>query len=342
MRSGQSDIFSDRVIHWFHDHGRKHLPWQQQAGPYEVWVSEIMLQQTQVATVIGYYQRFMARFPDVHTLAKASVDEVLHYWAGLGYYARGRNLHKTAIIISQNHAGVFPQTVEGLQALPGIGRSTAGAILSLGYHQPAVILDGNVKRVLTRVHAIDTWPGETKTHQRLWDIATALTPQDQVQAYNQAMMDLGAMVCTRTKPLCDRCPLTVDCAAYQQGLMHKIPVSKPSKTLPVREGAMMIIMREDGAVLLHQRSSPGIWGGLWCYPETESVNLDDLVISYSESLKKSQHVFTHFRWDIALTFVKVDNLEVNKPDYLWYNAGTQPLGLAMIVKKTLPTIGEQA
>lgn len=335
-------LFSDSVVGWFHEHGRKHLPWQQNPGPYEVWVSEIMLQQTQVATVIDYYQRFMARFPDVHTLASASIDDVLHYWAGLGYYARGRNLHKTAIIVSEEHAGLFPDTVEGLEALPGIGRSTAGAIVSLGYHKPAVILDGNVKRVLARVHAIDTWPGETKTHQRLWALAAASTPQEQVQAYNQAMMDLGAMICTRTKPLCERCPLTAHCASYANDITHSIPVPKPSKALPTREGAMVILMREDGAVLLQQRSSPGIWGGLWCYPEKSEIELNDFVVSFSSSLEKSRHIFTHFRWELALEFMKVDNLEVNKPDYVWYNAGTQPLGLAIIVKKTLPTILEQA
>lgn len=335
-------LFSDKVITWYHDHGRKHLPWQQNPGPYEVWVSEIMLQQTQVLTVIHYYQRFMERFPDIFSLAAASVDEVLHYWAGLGYYARGRNLHKTAISVCQVHGGIFPDTVEGLEALPGIGRSTAGAILSLGYHQSAVILDGNVKRVLARVHAIDTWPGHPKTHQQLWVLATAHTPREQIQAYNQAMMDLGAMICTRTAPLCTKCPLTEECQAYKRGLTQQVPVSKPQKPLPTREGAMLVLMREDGAVLLQQRSSPGIWGGLWCFPERSDIQLDDFIISSVEPLANSRHTFTHFRWDLSLEFMKVDNLEVNRPDYIWYNAGSKPLGLAMIVKKILPTLLEQA
>lgn len=341
--------FSTAVIDWYHAHGRKHLPWQQDAGPYGVWVSEIMLQQTQVSTVIDYYQRFMARFPSVQALAASSIDEVLHHWSGLGYYARGRNLHKAAKLVCEQYGGVFPRSLEGLMTLPGVGRSTAGAILSLGYHEPGVILDGNVKRVLARVHAIDTWPGETKTHQYLWELATQYTPEQEVEAYNQAMMDLGAMLCTRSKPDCHACPVTAYCMAYAQGRTHLLPVSKPKKAVPVRIGAMWVIQREDGAVLLQQRPSPGIWGGLWCFPERDSMSLDDFVVSQSRTLDPSRHTFTHFRWDLSLDWMLVDNPEINKPDCIWYYPGNEmkgrPLGLAAVVKRVLlimATVTEQA
>jgi A/G-specific adenine glycosylase len=330
-------VFSNRVIKWFNQHGRKHLPWQQNPTPYHVWVSEIMLQQTQVATVIGYYERFIKRFPAVEVLAAASEDAVLEHWAGLGYYARGRNLHKAAQQVVLQHQGLFPSTVEGLVALPGIGRSTAGAIVSLGHHLPATILDGNVKRVLARVHAIDKWPEETQTLKKLWALAESLTPSKNVQAYNQAMMDLGALICTRTRPRCEECPLTASCEAYAKELTQVLPVSKPKKIIPEKPGQMVIIVREDGAVLLHKRPSPGIWGGLWCFPEQQTLP-EDVFPLQTQALGQSRHTFSHYRWNIALERWEVGNISMTGSDYLWYTDPSQPLGLAAIVKRFLPII----
>lgn len=332
--------FAQKIIKWFNKHGRKHLPWQFEPTPYRVWVSEIMLQQTQVATVIDYYQRFMTRFPTIQTLAQAPLDEVLHLWAGLGYYARGRNLHKAAQKIVSESQGLFPDTLEGLMALPGVGRSTAGAILSLGFQRQATILDGNVKRVLARYFAIETWPEERETLKKLWSLAESLTPSKNVQAYNQAMMDLGAMVCTRKSPLCGACPLQQDCQALAQGLTELLPVGRPKKVLPVKQAKMWVMLREDGAVLLKQRPSPGIWGGLWCFPETEELPMK--APRRTRSLGQSVHTFTHYRWEIELSSSTVSGLDLSSSEYIWYTLQSQPLGLAAVVKRVLPMIqGEE-
>jgi A/G-specific adenine glycosylase len=324
--------FAKKLIKWFGQHGRTHLPWQQNPTPYEVWVSEIMLQQTQVATVIPYYEKFMKRFPTVQDLAAAEIDEVLHHWAGLGYYARGRNLHKAAQKVVDEYAGVFPDTVEGLIELPGVGRSTAGAIRSLGHHQPATILDGNVKRVLARFFAIETWPEERETLKQLWVLAESLTPTESVEAYNQAMMDLGATLCTRTRPRCPDCPLQQDCQALAKNLTTTLPVSRPKKTLPTKQARMVLVLRPDGAVLLHQRPSPGIWGGLWCFPEQENLP-KGLEPEFKRSLGVSRHTFTHFRWEIALECWEIGGHELTSTQELWYTPEHQPLGLAAIVKR---------
>lgn len=333
--------FSKDVIKWFNKHGRTHLPWQQKPSPYSVWVSEIMLQQTQVATVIPYYERFMKRFPTVEDLAGASIDEVLHHWAGLGYYARGRNLHRAAQQVVKHHQGHFPNTVEALIELPGIGRSTAGAIVSLGHHERATILDGNVKRVLARVTLLNIWPDDPKTLKKLWTLAESLTPTISVQAYNQAMMDLGAMVCTRTQPHCGVCPLIQHCQAYQQQRTHEFPVSKPKKAVPHKTGQMVILVRADGAVLLRKRASPGIWGGLWCFPERE--DLPPIHALESRELGVSRHAFTHYKWDVQLEYWKVDCIDpaARNDDDIWYTPESQPLGLAAIVKRFLPLIWEE-
>ena len=224
--------FSQLVLEWYDRHGRKHLPWQQNITPYRVWISEIMLQQTQVTTVIPYFEKFMVRFPDVQALASAGEDDVLHYWSGLGYYSRARNLHKAAKTVVQEHQGVFPNSVEGLMELSGIGRSTAGAIAAISMGIRAPILDGNVKRVLARYHAVPGWPGQAKTANLLWEIAEQYTPDKRVADYTQVMMDLGAMVCTRTRPLCQQCPLQNGCLAHQAGEETLYPVSKPKKIKP--------------------------------------------------------------------------------------------------------------
>ena len=273
---------------------------------YRVWVSEIMLQQTQVATVIPYFERFMARFASVESLAAAPVDEVLHLWSGLGYYARARNLHRAAEQLCDEFGGEFPQDLAGLQSLPGIGRSTAGAILSLAGGQRQTILDGNVKRVLARYFAEPGWPGRTAVMNRLWELAESLTPQTRVAAYNQAMMDLGAGVCTRGSPDCTSCPLGGDCAAYRLGRQQDFPGRKPKKSLPQRAVRMLLVREPAGTILLERRPPTGVWGGLWCLPEL-APDADPLSwcadrirqpAVLGRVLAPRRHTFSHFHLDI--------------------------------------------
>lgn len=321
--------FASRVLDWYQLHGRKTLPWQQEKTPYRVWVSEIMLQQTQVATVIPYYQRFMARFPDVVALADAPVDEVLHHWTGLGYYARAHNLHKAARQIRDQHQGVFPEQFDEVVALPGIGRSTAGAVLSLSLGQPHAILDGNVKRVLTRWLALPGWPGQKQVENELWEIATRLTPRLGVAQYNQAMMDMGATICTRSKPACERCPVRDDCQGLSQGKPTDYPNCKPKKSIPARTGIMLLIRHGD-ELLLEKRPPQGIWGGLYCFPQVASLAEVDGVLqglglngsSYRE-LEGFRHTFSHFHLDIQPLLIETDKapaLRLMEADNrLWYN-----------------------
>ena len=245
-----SNLFAHAVLDWFDQHGRHNLPWQENKTAYNTWVSEIMLQQTQVSTVIPYYERFMQRFPTVETLASANQDEVLHLWTGLGYYARARNLHKTAQIISQDLQGNFPETVEELEMLPGIGRSTAGAVLSISTGKWAPILDGNVKRVLARFYALDGWPGTTANQKILWQHAENNTPRERVGEYTQAMMDLGATVCTRSKPSCLLCPLQKQCTAFELGKADQLPIPKPKKVIPVKQTYMLMLQQENPDTVL--------------------------------------------------------------------------------------------
>ena len=265
-----SKLFSQSVLTWFDKHGRKHLPWQQNITPYRVWLSEIMLQQTQVATVIPYFERFTAQFPDVHSLAIAPIDQVLHLWTGLGYYARARNLHRCAQTVVAQYDGEFPSTVKTLCELTGIGRSTAGAIVSIAFQQRAAILDGNVKRVLARYHAVEGWPGQTETLNQLWEIAEQYTPDKRANDYTQAMMDMGATLCMRTKPSCERCPLQSGCIAYAQGAQNRYPSKKPKKDIPVKSVQLLMLRDPAGDILLQQRPPQGIWGGLWSFPELHS------------------------------------------------------------------------
>lgn len=350
--------FSPRLLTWFDLHGRKDLPWQQNKTPYRVWVSEIMLQQTQVSSVIGYYQRFMTRFPNLDSLAQASEGEVLEHWAGLGYYARGRNLLKAARILCNEHQGHFPDDQEKIEALPGIGRSTAGAILSIAFKQPATILDGNVKRVLCRHEAISTWPGERKTEQRLWKIAESYSPQQRVDDYSQAIMDLGATLCTRSKPDCERCPLTSTCQAYQQNMQQSLPKSKPKKTLPHKQTRLLHIISSDNLntsndchrVLLEKRPSPGIWGGLHSLPEcsaTLSMNevqayceqqFDIEILKHSE-LSSFHHTFSHYKLELRpiQIWARPRSNAVNEAsDHYWFGPeSVSRLGLPAPIKKYL-------
>ena len=300
--------FDHRVLAWFDEHGRKHLPWQQNPTPYRVWVSEIMLQQTQVATVIPYYERFMQRFPELPALADADIDTVLSHWAGLGYYARGRNLHKAAMLAMQQHDGALPGTLDELIELPGIGRSTAGAILSLAFDQHAPILDGNVKRVLARHAAVAGWPGKSSVLETLWQLSEERTPGKRTANYNQAMMDLGATICTRSSPQCSACPLQADCAALSQGDVLSYPGKKPKKVLPVRTATLLALMQSNGELLLECRPPSGIWGGLWSLPELpEDTALDTWAdqhhVSVSgapETVMAFRHTFSHYHLDITV------------------------------------------
>ncbi len=339
-----SEQFSEAVLAWYDQFGRKDLPWQQDMDPYRVWVSEIMLQQTQVATVIPYFQRFMQVLPDVHALAAAEPDEVLHLWTGLGYYSRARNLHKTAQIVVEQHAGEFPASVEELQALPGIGRSTAGAIASLSMGLRAAILDGNVKRVLARYHAVEGWPGEKAVHDRLWQIAERYTPQQRFNHYTQAMMDLGATLCTRSKPSCLLCPVRTGCQGRMLGQPTLYPNSKPRKALPVRQCVMPLLVNPQGDIWLQRRPDSGLWGGLWCPPQLDDQAALDTLLQHlgwqvreRQELEPLRHTFSHFHLDIQPLLVRVlPTPGVAEAGQVWYNL-RQPsrLGLAAPVSKLL-------
>jgi A/G-specific adenine glycosylase len=326
----QVSHFSTRIINWQRQHGRHGLPWQGQ-DVYRIWLSEIMLQQTQVATVIPYYQRFVARFPDIAALAAASEDEVLVHWSGLGYYTRGRNLLRSAQLIMQQHSGKFPHHFDEICALPGIGRSTAAAISALAFHQRRAILDGNVKRVLARFFAINGFTGDSKIQAQLWQQAEALLPgepasqrgqwalegseiSDSIAIYTQGLMDLGAQVCTRGQPRCEVCPLRVDCEAHQLGVVSQLPSPRPRKVLPEKPGTFLLLFN-GSVILLEKRPGRGIWGGLWCLPQLDEgqdlhaycagkfgIKVDRVV-----SLPKFTHTFTHFKLHVSPQLVQFTN-----------------------------------
>ena len=337
--------FSERVLSWFAANGRKDLPWQHDPTPYRVWVSEIMLQQTQVTTVIPYYERFMQSFPDAGALARADIDDVLHHWSGLGYYARARNLHKTAVILRDEYDGNFPDRIDDVIALPGIGRSTAGAILSLSRGERHPILDGNVKRVLARCFAIEGWPGRSAVAAELWALSERHTPDDRCAEFNQAMMDLGATLCTRSSPGCDSCPLAGDCLAHAAGAETAYPGKKPKKAKP-RKSTRMILARRGKTVFLQKRPPAGIWGGLWSLPElAPGEDISDWCDSRLgaepvavEEWDVLQHSFTHFDLDIHPVAMIVDNPDgtVSEPGGIWYDLTEPPaIGLAAPVRGLL-------
>ncbi len=298
--------FADRVLQWFARHGRHDLPWQHPRSPYRVWVSEIMLQQTQVATVIPYFARFMARFPDVATLASASVDDVLAEWSGLGYYARGRNLHACARALRAGYGDRFPQTVAAWEALPGVGRSTAGAIVAQAFDRPAAVLDGNVRRVLARHAGIEGWPGRPAVLARLWAEAEVRLPTSKHADYAQAMMDLGHRVCTARRPDCAVCPVRDDCFAVHHDAQGRLPGARPRRPRPQRAAWLALVRNGDGRLWLQRRPPRGIWGGLWCPPVLEGppelqqwqAGWPSLQLSAEDGLTVD-HAFTHF--DLALT-----------------------------------------
>lgn len=342
-----SQRFSERLLRWWDQHGRKDLPWQRQATPYRVWVSEIMLQQTQVTTVIPYFLRFMERFPTIESLAAAAADEVLHHWSGLGYYARARNLHKAAQVICERYNGIFPSDIATVMELPGIGRTTAGAILTLATEQAHPILDGNVKRVLTRLYAIEGWPGNKDVEDRLWQLAKHHIPDRRVAHYTQAIMDIGSTLCTRARPLCDRCPVQSQCLAHSLRRIADIPTPKPRGTLPVRRMRLLLVRDADSAVLLTKRPPAGIWGGLWSLPEC-SVG-DDVIewcrcrlgfsVREQERWPVLRHTFSHFHLDIHPVVVNIESHAASIMEdtaSVWYNPQKpQQLGLAAPIQRLL-------
>jgi len=350
-----SKDFSRLVLKWGRKHGRKNLPWQLNPTPYRVWVSEIMLQQTQVTTVIPYYERFMQRFPDVELLAAASEDDVLHHWSGLGYYARARNLHKAAKQIVEDYAKIFPDTLDKLETLPGIGRSTAAAILSLSLGQPQAILDGNIKRVLARFYAVEGWPGNSLVLKKLWALSEQVTPQTATALFNQSMMDLGSMICTRTSPKCSQCPLSSACIACKQENQTAYPSKKPRKTLPVRKTSMLVIKNENGHIYLEKRPAAGIWGGLWSFPEIEQVQqtrmlgkqIQDtlgMAVDILEELPLRRHTFSHFHLDILPLLCQYRPGQQNRiKDAVscWYHSSQdEKIGLAAPVSRLVAEINQ--
>jgi A/G-specific adenine glycosylase len=339
-------LLAQALLEWHARQGRHDLPWQQDRTPYRVWVSEVMLQQTQVVTVIAYFQRFMQRFPSVLALADAPVDEVLHLWSGLGYYARARNLHRAAQRVRDELNGRFPTTYDAVASLPGIGRSTAGAILALSLGQRFPILDGNVKRVLARYFGVQGNAGVSATLERLWQLSEQCTPEQHVDVYTQAIMDLGATVCTRRKPLCALCPLAEGCFARRTGRQHELPSPRPSRRRPVRKAFMIVAMRNDGSVLLERRPDSGVWGGLWCLPEFETATAANSYIRNAlhepvaepRPLTCVEHTFTHF--DLVITPMLTrctGHLGVMEAGhYVWYNAREPaPLGLPAPIRTLL-------
>ena len=357
VSSRQATVFSQKLLRWFDQYGRKDLPWQPQPSAYSTWIYEIMLQQTQVTTVIPYFQRFMDRFPTVTALANAPINEVLALWTGLGYYARARNCHKTAQIILNDYQAKFPKSLDDLMALPGIGRSTAGAILSLAFDKPHAILDGNVKRVLCRLFTIKGHPSQSATAKELWDISEKLTPKSRNAHYTQAIMDMGATLCTRSKPNCQLCPFKKSCQAFKTKTVTNYPEPKPKKLKPSQETTFIMIYHpKTKSVLLTQRPIKGIWGGLWCFPEQPDIS-NHLSLkrwvktNFALSLTKSipwapfRHTFTHFH--LTITPIICILAETKLPmladeSNIWYKltGSNAPMGFATPVKQLLHSLSQ--
>ena len=342
----RAKAFAPALLRWFALHGRHDLPWQQDLTPYRVWISEVMLQQTQVATVKPYFERFMARFPNVESLAAAPLDEVLHLWTGLGYYARARNLHACAQTVVAQLNGEFPQDLDGMMSLPGIGRSTAGAILSIACGLRHPILDGNVKRVLSRVFGIVGDPSSSAVLESLWTLADACTPEHAVGDYTQAIMDLGATLCTRSRPACTLCPMNLECVAAREGRQAELPGTKLKRHRPSREATLLIAQigaDNSAAVFVERRPAAGLWGGLWSPPQFE----DEAAAmtwcarevgepeSDSELLAPIEHAFTHF--DLRLKPLRVrcrPHAGIRDGEQLWYQLESPPkIGLPQPIKR---------
>ena len=301
--NAEADNFASRLLAWFDQSGRHDLPWQHPRAPYRVWLAEIMLQQTQVKTAMPYFERFVSVFPTLPALASASLDEVLAQWSGLGYYARARNLHATARLCVELHGGELPRDYDALVALPGIGRSTAGAILAQAWGDPFAILDGNVKRVLTRYHGIAGWPNTPAVEKQLWVLAREHLPTERLADYTQAQMDFGATLCTRQNPACMLCVLKEDCVALRDGRVEELPTPRPGKPLPERSALMLLLENASGEVLLQRRPPVGIWASLWSLPEADdheqarhwfSTHLHG-DYDHAEPMAEILHSFSHYR-----------------------------------------------
>jgi len=321
-----SQGFARKVIEWQRREGRHDLPWQNLDDPYRVWLSEIMLQQTQVSAVVPYFQRFVNRFPTLKALAAATEDDVLAVWSGLGYYARARNLRRAARHIATVHQGKFPEQFDDIVTLPGVGRSTAGAIAVFSFGQSRPILDGNVKRVFARCFGVEGYPGVKAVADRLWRLAEALLPEREVQAYTQGLMDLGAQVCTRTRPRCGGCPLAGQCQARLHDRIDVLPTPRPKKLRPQRS-TVMLVLEHGGALLMEKRPAVGIWGGLWSFPETDAIDQAAQVcrsqfgadVSAVDRMSLIEHGFTHFSLTIAplLCRVRGRELQAEMPGRVW-------------------------
>ena len=324
-------FISNQLIKWHKTSGRHNLPWQNTDDPYLIWLSEIMLQQTQVSTVLDYFNKFIKRFPNINTLASAEEERVLELWSGLGYYTRARNLHKTAIRVSKNYNGKFPSSFDTLLSLPGIGRSTAGAISAFAFKKKKPILDGNVKRVFTRYFGIKEWAGKLSVEKELWEIATHNLPKTNkhIHTYTQALMDLGATICKRSQPSCNNCPIQSKCISFEKNLTKEIPVSKPKRKLPINEIYLLIINSND-CYLFKKNPSKGIWAGLWSMPELENFQntanwiKENLSDNNYKMMEKGKHKtsFTHYKLNIHFQYILLNRLKLLKIDnYKWINKG---------------------
>ena len=340
--------FQQRLLNWYDCHGRKDLPWQSTPpNAYSIWVSEIMLQQTQVSVVIPYFDRFILRFPDIQTLADSELDTVLEHWAGLGYYARARNLHKSAKIICTEYQGKLPRELEALCGLPGIGRSTASAILSMAFAKPHAILDGNVKRVLTRFYSVQGWPGKTDVSKKLWELSETLTPMDRVADYTQAIMDLGATLCTRSNPGCTHCPVSDGCNALETRRIAEFPTPRKLQSLPIKHCYMSVLMDSESAVYLQKRAPTGIWGGLWSLPEhTErDVMLDWFSQRMIEAtalqwLPVRKHTFSHYHLHFQPVVAVSNQPQIISEEFqsCWFNPEHQKPAMPAPIQKLLKDI----
>lgn len=344
-----ADRFARDLVAWYRHHGRKDLPWQRPRSPYRVWLSEVMLQQTQVATVIAYFERFVAALPDLPALAAASEDRVLALWSGLGYYSRARNLLRAARRCVDQHAGALPGTLQELAALPGIGRSTAAAIMALAHDAPEAILDGNVRRVLARWHGVSGWPGNARVQQQLWQLAQGHVPAGEAAAYTQAIMDLGATLCRRTQPRCEACPVARDCVARREGLTAQLPTARPRRSKPERSVLVLIARDEGGRILLERRPPTGVWARLWSLPEAHSRSAARRLLAQRFRLEPGRtavlpsfrHSFTHYDLQITPLACEVGgqpHLAVT-PDTDWYAATSlDALGMPAPIRRLIQSL----